>query len=338
VVKYFGVQKQWDQLLNQWYKENKEVRGYKQYYELLFLVKSSSTVDHAWFSFFEGMHRHAAIVAGLVCSEFNHTTNELKPGSLTLGNFRNEGAVKNFKVLGTTVEEHLDQIMAKEFDAPMFHNEFHLSVYIPKQAMDANKLIEATRLQSLWISNFKKSSATTTISKVLARWLKTTLLHTTKETRSNPKYRSALGKGHDMYYQEACTVGNYKKENHPYEGKDKPAYGYPDCLISAPWDAYTKNPFDFTTRKDFLNTISLTCIDKTKDTKMTPPYALTFNSLTTDVGSVTTVKGRKIDARHCNGYLIIPGIVYHMASKITNSLVTDRYGNQFEVGIINFIA
>ena len=122
VVKYFGVQKQWEKLLKQWYEEKKEVRGYKQYYELLFLVKSSSTVDHVWFSFFEGMHRHAAIFAGLVCSKFNHTTNELKPGSLTLDDFRNEGAVKNFKVPGTTVEEHLDQIMAKEFDAPMFHN------------------------------------------------------------------------------------------------------------------------------------------------------------------------------------------------------------------------
>ncbi len=95
------------------YFPNKEVRGYKRYHELLFLVKSSSTVDHVWFSFFEGMHRHAAIVAGLVCSKFDHTTNELFPGSLTLNNFRNEGSVKNFKVPGTTVEEHLGQIMAK---------------------------------------------------------------------------------------------------------------------------------------------------------------------------------------------------------------------------------
>jgi hypothetical protein len=286
------------------------------------------------------MHRHAAIVAGLVCSKFNHTTDELKPGSLTLDDFKNEGAVKNFKVPGTTVEEHLDQIMATEFNAPMFHNEFHLSVYIPKQAMDAKELIEATRLQSLWISNFKKSSAATTISKVLARWLETTLLHTmkVKDTRLNPKYCPALAKENNMYYQEACTVKNYKKKNHPYKGKDKPAYGYPDCLTGAAWDAYTKNPFDFTTKKDFLSTISLTCIDKTKDTKMTPPYALSFKSLTMDVGPVTTIGGRKIDARHYNGYLIIPGIVYNMASKITNSLVTDHYGNQFKVGIINFIA
>jgi hypothetical protein len=71
---------------------------------------------------------------------------------------------------------------------------------------------------------------------------------------------------------------------------------------------------------------------------MTPPYAITFKNLTMDVGPITTYEVRKIDARHYNGYLIIPGIVYHMASKITNSLVTNRYGNPFEVGIINFIA
>jgi hypothetical protein len=44
------------------------------------------------------MHRHAAIVAGLLCSKFDHTTNELKPGSLTLDDFKIGGAVKNFKV------------------------------------------------------------------------------------------------------------------------------------------------------------------------------------------------------------------------------------------------
>ena len=141
-----------------------------------------------------------------------------------------------------------------------------------------------------------------------------------------------------MRYQEACSVANYKKKNHPFDGNDKGAYGYPDCLTGPAWDAYTKNPFDLLTRKDFLSTISLSCLDKTKDTKMTPPYAITFKNLTTDVGPITTYEGRKIDARHYNGYLIIPGIVYHMASKITNSLVTDRYGNPFEVGIINFIA
>jgi hypothetical protein len=68
------------------------------------------------------MHRHAAIVTGLVCSKFNHTTNELSPGSLTLDDFRNEGGIKSFKDPGTTVAEHLDLITTKKIKAPMFDN------------------------------------------------------------------------------------------------------------------------------------------------------------------------------------------------------------------------
>jgi hypothetical protein len=64
VEKYFKVQKQWNELLFQW--KEKVVIGFERYYELLFLVKSTSQVDHIWFSFFEGMHCHAAIVPGLV--------------------------------------------------------------------------------------------------------------------------------------------------------------------------------------------------------------------------------------------------------------------------------
>jgi hypothetical protein len=97
------------------------------YYKLLFLVKSSSSVDHVWFSFFKGMHRYAAIVASLVCSKFNQPTNELSPGSLTLDDFRNEGGMKSFKDPGTTIAEHLDLIMTKKFEAPMFDNQFKLS-------------------------------------------------------------------------------------------------------------------------------------------------------------------------------------------------------------------
>jgi hypothetical protein len=96
--------------LLQWEEEEKVIIGFERYYQLLFLVKSTSQVDHIWFSFFEGMHCHAAIVAGLVCSKFNHSTNELEPGSLTLEDFRN-GNIKSFKEPGITVSDHFYQIM-----------------------------------------------------------------------------------------------------------------------------------------------------------------------------------------------------------------------------------
>jgi hypothetical protein len=83
--------------------------------------------------------------------------------------------------------------------------------------------------------------------------------------------------------------------------------------------------------------ISLSYIDEKKETKMTPPYALTLEDVTTDVGPVSAQGERKIDARHYNRFLLTPGIVYHFSSKIQNSLLNDHYGNPFEVGIINFI-
>jgi hypothetical protein len=66
--------------------------------------------------------------------------------------------------------------------------------------LNAADLIEATRFQSLWISNFKRTLANTTISKVLANWFENTLHHSTKQSRTNPSYRPALANGHDMYY------------------------------------------------------------------------------------------------------------------------------------------
>jgi hypothetical protein len=140
------------------------------------------------------MHRHAAIVAGLVCSKFNHSTNEFDPGSLTLDDFKNEGVLKSFKDPEITVAAHLDMIMNKTINAPMFHNGFNLTAYIPKtqgQGMnainkDAGKLIEAARM---YRSNIKLASATRTLSKNIAQWLETTLNHSTKDTRNNRSYR-----------------------------------------------------------------------------------------------------------------------------------------------------
>ncbi len=78
------------------------------------------------------MHRHAAIVGGLVCSKFNHSTNELNPGSLTIADFKNEGVIKTFKDPDTTVAAHLDMMMTKEIEAPMFRTGFHVTAYFPK--------------------------------------------------------------------------------------------------------------------------------------------------------------------------------------------------------------
>ena len=54
-----------------------------------------------------------------------------------------------------------------------------------------------------------------------------------------------------------------------------------------------------------------------------PPYGITLESVTMDVGQIDKGGMRKVDARHYNGYLVIPGLVYHMSSKIKNIPIND---------------
>ncbi len=110
---YIKVQKQWDELLFQWKEEEKVIIDFERYCKLLFLVKATSQVDHIWFSFFEGVHCHAAIVTGLVCSKFNYSTTKLELRSLTSEDFRNR-SIKSFKEPDTRVSDHLNQIMSKK--------------------------------------------------------------------------------------------------------------------------------------------------------------------------------------------------------------------------------
>jgi hypothetical protein len=43
-----------------------------KYYELLLLVKTKSKKDNIWISFLEGLHRHAATIACLLCTKFDY--------------------------------------------------------------------------------------------------------------------------------------------------------------------------------------------------------------------------------------------------------------------------
>jgi hypothetical protein len=354
VLRFYSVgDGHWEEVLRAWEEKHKTpLTGFLRYYELLFLVKSRRAwFDHIWFSFFEGMHRHAAIVAGLVCSKFNYSTNELVPGSLTLDDFRKEGVLKSFKDPHITVGEHLNMIMAKEIDAPMLQNDFHLVAYFPTRIRgstiddinkEAGKLIDAARMYSQWISNFKLTSATTTLSKNLVAWFLTTLNESRKDTRNNRNHRPKVD-------AEKAPVILPQKDTKPTavqremtkmkETDDAVCYGCPSCITSSVWDAYIKNPFDPIARKAWLKSIALPCTDEDKLTEMTPPYGITYESLTTDMGRLENKNGtRKVDARLYNGYLVIPGIVYHLSSKMKNVHVNTLLGNEFEVKVINFIA
>ena len=70
--------------------------------------------------------------------------------------------------------------------------------------------------------------------------------------------------------------------------------------------------------------------------KIKPPYSIFWQSLTTDVGQVEH-KSRLIDVRHVNGYLIIPGIVYLLSTKLQKAVLNDRLGDKLEMNLIHYI-
>jgi hypothetical protein len=73
--------------------------------------------------------------------------------------------------------------------------------------------------------------------------------------------------------------------------------------------------------------------------KFTPPYELTFPSFTDDVGVVDKkTKTRAIGAGHMNGYLILPGIVYHLSAKLQKGVTHDHLGQDTEVKVIELLA
>ena len=54
-------------VLDKWQASKHEGDHVNTYYELLLLVKTKSKNDKVWITFIEGLHRHADIIASLLC-------------------------------------------------------------------------------------------------------------------------------------------------------------------------------------------------------------------------------------------------------------------------------
>ncbi len=92
-------------------------------------------------------------------------------------------------------------------------------------------------------------------------------------------------------------------------------------------------------KRNYLQHVSvLRDLKKGKAKKLYPPYGLTFASFTADVGVVDVKeKRRKIDAGHVNGYLIMPGIVYHLSASLEKGNIHEYIGKSKEMKLIQFI-
>lgn len=84
VADYYGVTMEWKKLI----EKQPECTVVDTYYLLLKTVKSISKKDNVWISFYEGLHRHAALMLSLLSSTFNMKENILAHKTLTRAYFR----------------------------------------------------------------------------------------------------------------------------------------------------------------------------------------------------------------------------------------------------------
>jgi hypothetical protein len=104
VAKYYGID-------DEWYNATSgQPFSIKHYYKLLFMVKKSSTKDHIWVSFYEGLHSHAALMMCLLCSKIDLVSNKVNHDSLTADYFKTNISIKEFKEPDKSPLEQLEKI------------------------------------------------------------------------------------------------------------------------------------------------------------------------------------------------------------------------------------
>ncbi len=112
---------------------------------------------------------------------------------------------------------------------------------------------------------------------------------------------------------------------------------YPGLLASDGYTNYINDPFNKDKTSTYL-TLSLPHhkVSGTKGERSFPPFGITYESLTYDVGAVDR-QVRLIDVQQYNAYLLVPRLVYHLSTKLKNNAIHNRIGQTDEVKLIRFL-
>jgi hypothetical protein len=165
VAQYFKVDEEW--------ASNKETNTVQTYFELLCLVKEQSTIDKVWISFWEGMHRHTAIIITLLCADITYNTkNCYIPCTLQKSSFNDY--IKGYTDTEATPFQIIQAIFdGTNVDAKMLKTVMNVMAYIPQKTQtDIATLMEVIRTQSQHVSENKLTSVARTLSTTLSDWLK----------------------------------------------------------------------------------------------------------------------------------------------------------------------
>ena len=144
------------------------------------MVKTRSKRDNVWFSFYEGLHRHASLMITLLSAIFDTTTNVLKFRTLSVDYFK-QHQLLNFKYVDETPHEHLNKIFECQISSPMLKEPFPIKCIIPNKIEGVppqGSVDNFTRLlckYSELISDIKKTSASNSTFSLLSKALKNEL-------------------------------------------------------------------------------------------------------------------------------------------------------------------
>jgi hypothetical protein len=146
VAQYFGVHKQWE--------STKQTITLRSYYELLCLVKQTIQSDYIWISFWDGMHRYAAIRMSLLCADITYNINNCYvPRTLTSHSF-STAQIKGYQNPHLEPEEIIQEFFdGTRTDTPLLKPELTITAYVSiMQVKEIEKIMEVTRTQSQYVS------------------------------------------------------------------------------------------------------------------------------------------------------------------------------------------
>lgn len=347
VVKYFDIADVWATV-----KEKRTRRGHitdsaSKYFYLLMTVKYRSNTDNIWMSFYEGLHRHTALLLSLTSSTFNFTKNEIKFKSLT-SEFFSQQQIENFKYDNKKPHERLSDIFDGKEKASMLSEQFNIKAIIPKPVKGpitknsvedfTNKITKYSEL----ISISKKTSAENSISSLLSK----TLLN--DQQMSNPEKRNQITSRPNLFHKYKIQA-QVKKDVHAKKMKendndDYEVYQYCELLNNEKWDTFIDDPLNEKAKRYFLD--YMTKRSKYKLSELTeeetkfqindyPPYAIQWDGMTVDVGGTKNAV-RKVDPRFYNGYLMLPSIITMLHAKIKKEIPSKIVSDPTNKAMINF--
>jgi hypothetical protein len=306
IAKHFGVTDEWATVKRQGQERGKFSDAASTYYYLLLTVKYQSDKDYIWISFYEGLHRHTALLLSLTSSAFNLTKNEIKFKSLTRNYFQQQ-QLENFKDDSKQPHERFSDIFDGNADAQMLTQPVNLKRIIPNKVegtMSVNAVAEFTKKITKYselISNSKKTSVANSISSLLSKTLQHDQQMSTLEECNITTNRPNLFHKYEVQVQVKRELHQKNMKKDIKDNFDN--YNYCKLLHTKRWEEFIKNLLNDKTKKEFSDKMTkiseyylLNLSEEEKKVKIHkyPPYAIQWEGMTSGVGDI---KGgvRKVD-------------------------------------------